>query len=342
MKIKLLNIKIKTVKSCFFLLLAASLLCNSAFAQPFNLKKEIKPIGLSLINFSPKDVKKKGRINITKVVQVKDTAYYFVKKLSIYSPIVVSVGVHDPANPVQVSLHKWNWKEASRPGKPTNEKGYWEEKFSTEGDFGIMVIAPQKPSAYYIYVWVGNEVKMKIATPFKSYSATSGSGLFTLKNILIGIALLLVIIFSWFIIKKKKKMKNLTILLFAILLTPLYSMAQLDNIFDDPETQEILRNNNAGSVPLDGNDFVVQNPRTRGERMAQEYENASNAAEHLDNFVGAINNVVGIIETGRELWDAGGVLDAGECTPDFTQPANALVPSSCSGTAGCNECYAKH
>jgi len=78
----------------------------------------------------------------------------------------------------------------------------------------------------------------------------------------------------------------------------------------------------------------------RGERMAQEYENASNAAEHLDNFVGAINNVVGIIETGRELWDAGGVLDAGECTPDFTQPANALVPSSCSGTAGCNDCYA--
>ncbi|MBK8311995.1 MAG: hypothetical protein IPL04_14895 [Chitinophagaceae bacterium] len=49
--------------------------------------------------------------------------------------------------------------------------------------------------------------------------------------------------------------------------------------------------------------------------MAQEYENASNAAEHLDNFVGAINNVVGIIETGRELWDAGGVLDAGNVLP---------------------------
>ena len=327
------------MKNCFRLLLAASLLCNSAFAQPFNLKKQIKPVELNLINFNPKDVKKKGRINITKVVQVKDTAYYFVKKLSIYSPIVVSVGVTDPANSVQVSLHKWNWKEPSRPAKQTNEKGYWEEKFSTEGDFGIMVVSSQKPSAYNIYVWVGNEVKMKIATPFKSYSPSSGSRLFTLKNILIGIALLLVIVFSWFIIKKKKKMKNLSILLFAILLTPLSSIAQLEGIFDDPETQEILRNDNAGSVPLDGNDFVVQNPRTRGERMAQEYENASNAAEHLDNFVGAINNVVGIIETGRELWNATGVLDAGECTPDFTQPANALVPSSCSGTAGCNDCY---
>ncbi|MBK8311997.1 MAG: hypothetical protein IPL04_14905 [Chitinophagaceae bacterium] len=47
------------MKNCCRLLLAASLLCNSAFAQPFNLKKEIKPIELSLINFSPKDVKKK-------------------------------------------------------------------------------------------------------------------------------------------------------------------------------------------------------------------------------------------------------------------------------------------
>ncbi|MBK8608375.1 MAG: hypothetical protein IPN82_16845 [Chitinophagaceae bacterium] len=131
------------MKNCLLLLLAISLLCNTAFAQPFNLKKEIKPTELSLIKFTPKDVKKKGRINITKVVQVKDTAYYFVKKLSIYSPIVVSVGVQDPANPVQVSLHKWNWKEVSRPGKPTNEKGYWEETFSTEGDFGIMVVAPQ-------------------------------------------------------------------------------------------------------------------------------------------------------------------------------------------------------
>jgi len=336
---KPLTLKIKNVKNCLLLLLAISLLCNTAFAQPFNLKKEIKPTELSLIKFTPKDVKKKGRINITKVVQVKDTAYYFVKKLSIYSPIVVSVGVQDPANPVQVSLHKWNWKEVSRPGKPTNEKGYWEETFSTEGDFGIMVVAPQKPSAYNIYVWVGDEVKMKIAAPFKSYSPSSGGGLFTLKNILIGIALLLIIVISWFFIKKKKKMKNLTILLIAILLTPLSSMAQLDNIFDDPETQEILRNDNAGSVPLDGNDFVVQNPRTRGERAAQEFENASNAAEHLDNVVGAINNVVDIIDTGRELWDAAGVLDAGECTPDFTQPENALVPSSCSGTAGCNDCY---
>lgn len=163
------------MKYCFLLLLAALLIGDGIFAQPFNLNKKIKPVELNLINFNPKDVKKKGKINLTQVVQVKDTAYYFVKKLSIYSPIVVSVGAADPSNPVQVSLHKWNWKNASRPAKQTNEKGYWEEKFSTESDFGIMVVSPQKPVSYNIYVWVGDEVKIDIATPFKPYTGSSSN-----------------------------------------------------------------------------------------------------------------------------------------------------------------------
>jgi hypothetical protein len=327
------------MKHYFLLLLAALLIGNAVFSQPFNLKKEIKPTELKLINFNPKDVKKKGRINVTKVGQVKDTAYYFVKKVSIYSPILVSVGAADPTKPVLVSLHKWNWKTPSRPAKQTNEKGYWEEKFSTEEDFGIMVVAPQKPTAYNIYVWVGDEVKVNVKAPFKPYTPSAGGGLFSMKNILIGIGVLLLLVVGWFIIKKKKKMKSISILLFAILLAPASSFAQLDGLFDDPATQEILRNDDAGALPLDGNDFVEQNPRSRGQRAAEEFENLSNAAEHMDNMVGAINNVVGIIESGSELWDAAAVLDAGECTPDFTQPASALIPSSCESTAGCDACY---
>jgi hypothetical protein len=336
------------IKQLLILLLA--LVINTGLsAQPFNLKKEIKPTELKLINFNPKDAKKKGRINLTQVVQVKDTAYYFVKKLSIYSPIVVSVAAADPANPVEVSLHKWNWKTESRPGKSTNDKGYWEEKFSTESDFGIMVVAPQKPVSYNIYVWVGDEVKIDMATPFKPYTGSS-SNLLSKKNIFMAIGLLLAMVAAWFFIKRKKI--NKTAVLFMLLLISSPSFAQLDGLFDGVD-------GSGGSAPLNPNDFgsgtIIQNsPGTSGSpstSMSEDLEGPdpddptsfSNrmARDHetISNISGAITNGVNIITAGGALWEAFKILDAGECTPDFTQPANALIPSSCSATSGCNDCY---
>lgn len=328
------------IKHLLFVVLAV-VFNNGLSAQPFSLKKEVKPTELKLINFNPKDAKKKGRINLTQVVQVKDTAYYFVKKLSIYSPIVVSVAAADPANPVQVSLHKWNWKNASRPGKPTNDKGYWEEKFSTESDFGIMVVSSQKPVSYNIYVWVGDEVKIDIATPFKPYTGSS-SNLLSKKNIFMAIGLLLAIVAAWFFIKRKKI--NKTAVLFILLLISSPSFAQLDGLFDGVD-------GSGGSVPLNPDDFpsgtTVQNSPNLSNELEGPDDGPSStfrgriARDHetISNVSGAITNGINIITAGGDLWEAFNILDAGECTPDFTQPANALIPSSCSGTSGCNDCY---
>lgn len=338
------------MKHYFLFLLAILLIGKSVSAQPFNLKKEIKPTELKLISFNPKDAKKKGRINLTQVVQVKDTAYYFVKKLSIYSPILVSVAAADPANPVQVSLHKWNWKTESRPGKSTNEKGYWEEKFATEGDFGIMVVASHQPASYNIYVWVGDETKVNIETAFKPYTGSS-SGLLNKKNIFMAIGILLAIAAAWFFLKRKKM--NKTAILFLMLLATSPSFAQLDGLFDGVD-------GSGGSAPLNPNDFgsgtIIQNsPGTSGSpstSMSEDLEGtdpddpASSfsgriARDHetISNISGAITNGINIITAGGDLWEAFNILDAGECTPDFTQPANALIPSSCSATSGCNDCY---
>jgi hypothetical protein len=319
-----------------------------ATAQPFNLKKEIKPVELNFVNFSPKDAKAKGRINVTKVVQVKDTAYYFCKKLSIYSPIVVSLGVQDSSKPVQVSLHKWNWKQTSRDARTTNEKGYWEEKFSTEADFGIMVVAPHKPSVYNIYVWVGDEVKLKIPTPFKPNTAPAasagggnGGGLFSVKNIIIGLVALLLIAFGYFMIKKKNKMKGTIILLLMVMLPTVFSFAQ-NTIADDIDSE--IDFPDPGGVPLNGNDFVSQNSGrpaiVQGDHGG--YMRAFAAIEQMDFWVGTFTTVANIIQTGGDVWAAANILDNGECTPDFSQPVSALVPSSCNDPfdpSGCFTCY---
>lgn len=159
------------------LLLALFILASACLnAQPLNLDTAVKPVELKLIKFNPKGQPRgKGLINITKVTQVRDTSYYFCKGLSIYSPASVVVASADKAIPLEVSLHKWNWKETSRSGQ-TNEKGVWAEKFRTENDFGIRVVAPQRPAAYTLTVWVGDEADPEIPSEFKDMDAEAGSG----------------------------------------------------------------------------------------------------------------------------------------------------------------------
>jgi hypothetical protein len=45
------------------------------------------------------------------------------------------------------------------------------------------------------------------------------------------------------------------------------------------------------------------------------------------------------LQDAAELYNAMQVLDQNECTPDFSQDASALMPSSCTGDQGCTDCY---
>ena len=155
------------MRKCYLLLLML-VISASAMAQPFNLDTSINPVEIKLRPFKPttKDsALQKGKMNIMRVTQVKDTLYYFVQGASIYSPVYVGVTSLDPANKIKVQLHKMNWQNASRSGT-TDSKGQWSEKFKTENDFGIMVIPGSKPAKYSILVWVGDEPKMELPTVF--------------------------------------------------------------------------------------------------------------------------------------------------------------------------------
>lgn len=137
-------------------------------AQPFTLDKKIKPVELRMTNYINKDKKDwNGKINITTTTQNTDTAYYFVKGISMYQPVYVTVVAENAGDKVDISLCKNNWKSPNKTGT-TDAKGNWTAKFKTEGSFGIQ-IAKHNPSVKYkIMVWVGKEVEdVGMKSPFK-------------------------------------------------------------------------------------------------------------------------------------------------------------------------------
>lgn len=180
-------------------------------AQPFTLEN-ITPTELVMVNYKKDDTLRRGMINVTTVTQVKDTAYYFIKGLSMFSPVYFGLTTPEGNGNIRVQLCKDNWKTANRSGE-TGEKRHYQEQFKTEGDFGIMVIAEQKPASYTMVTWMGKEAKeVGIESPFKEGGATAadaGSGGFLKNNYLyILIGLLVIVIAGLFYKLKKSKTQS--------------------------------------------------------------------------------------------------------------------------------------
>jgi hypothetical protein len=183
---------------------------HSLLAQPFTMNPDINPVELNLYDFKPVgNDKANGRLNVTDVTQDKDTMYYFARGFSIYSPAYAGVTLQDKSMNVEVSLFKENWLKPSQGGV-TNEKGHWDAKFKTEGDFGIRVIAKTKPCTYALVVWNGKDVEVSVPTPFTynegGAGSSSGKGGFFKKNlvyIIIGV-LAIAVIFLFLKLKKRK------------------------------------------------------------------------------------------------------------------------------------------
>lgn len=193
------------------LFLLAVLLSSSAqlIAQPFNLTESIQPVELIFTDHKKEGAEKaKGRISINTLTQEKDTMYYFVKGLSMYSPTYFGLNTSDPGADIKVNLCKENWHTFHQTGTVTG-KGIWKSQFKTEGDFGIMVIAHKRPVRYVLLVWTGDEMKIDMPSVFKSASAAAigGEGWFkkNLTWLVIGAVALLLLAFLFFKRKTSKR-----------------------------------------------------------------------------------------------------------------------------------------
>lgn len=195
--------------SIFMLFVLALLSGGQLRAQPFTLDN-ITPTELLMVDYKKDDTLRRGMINVTTVTQVKDTAYYFVKGLSMFSPVYFGLTAAEGNGNIRVQLCKDNWKMANRSGE-TGDKRHYQEQFKTEGDFGIMVIADQKPASYTMITWMGKEAKdVGIDSPFKEGGAdpVKGSGGNFLKDNYLYILIALLVAVIGFLVFKMRKNKN--------------------------------------------------------------------------------------------------------------------------------------
>jgi hypothetical protein len=195
-------------KGLCLLLLIVLLMNGPLIAQPFNLTESVQPVELNFTEFKKEgDDKAKGRISINTFSQDKDTAYYFIKGLSMYAPTYFCLNSADPTADIKVNLCKENWHTAHQTGT-VNGKALWKSQFKTEGDFGIMVIANKKPTRYVLLIWTGKEMNITMPAVFKTATAadlqTGGWFKNNMLTILLGTAAVLVILFLLFKLKKKK------------------------------------------------------------------------------------------------------------------------------------------
>lgn len=186
-----------------------------AWAQPFNMNPDIEPYEIKLKPYNPTSGQPelaKGMMGYLDIKQDQDTAYFFVRGISIFSPVFVNVSSSDPAEKVRVQLHKINWEHALKSGT-TDDKGSWNDSFKTEGDFGIMVIPQSLPTNYTLLVWAGDEVKSELPTVFKKRGDAVGDSSENSKAksegspwlyLIIGFLLAVVGLLAFKVLKKKK------------------------------------------------------------------------------------------------------------------------------------------
>lgn len=145
--------------------------CN---AQLFTLDEKIKPTELKLTDFAGSGTKEKGEIAIVNVTQRDEVLYYFVKGISILSPVVVYVESNNKADKLDVSLHKDFWTEVQKSGT-TDAAGLFSSAFKTGGGFGIRITSKNLPAKYQVLVWVGEEVIVGLPSPFKKQKGQGNS-----------------------------------------------------------------------------------------------------------------------------------------------------------------------
>lgn len=192
----------------FFLFWFLLAIQQNGLAQPFNLEERIVSKELIFEEYKKEGAEKaNGRISMNQLTQDTDTAYYFIKGLSMYSPTYFSLNSSDPAADIKVHLCKENWKTFHHQGE-VKGKSIYKNNFKTEGDFGIMVVANKKPAHYVLMVWTGAEMKIELPTVFKGsdgVAGSSGGGWFKKNMTLIIVAAAALLIISFLLVKLKKK-----------------------------------------------------------------------------------------------------------------------------------------
>ena len=145
------------MKYSIWLLLLISLAHAQSIAQPFNLTESVQPIELNFTEHKKEgEEKANGRISVNTYNQEQDTAYYFIKGLSLYSPTFFSLNSSDPGTDIKVNLCKENWHSFHQSGA-VQGKEIWSAGLKQKAISGSWLLP--KRSLPGMYCWYGQAMK---------------------------------------------------------------------------------------------------------------------------------------------------------------------------------------
>ncbi|RYY58022.1 MAG: hypothetical protein EOO09_00175 [Chitinophagaceae bacterium] len=181
-------------------------------AQPFSLDERVVPVELKMEEYTvPGKDKPDGRLAKFVTTQETDTAYYYVKGLSMYSPTYFSINGIDDDVSLHVNLCQENWRQSLRSGDVSGTK-IWNSKFKTEDGFGIMVVAKNKPARYVLLTWTGKELDVPMPSVFRQAGesgSADGLAAWSKANLLtVGIIVLALAVIIFLVIRLNKKKKS--------------------------------------------------------------------------------------------------------------------------------------
>lgn len=125
-----------------------------ANGEPLSLDPEAEPA--TLIEFKPEPGMGDfvGRVEGT----VDDTGTrFYLKGLDVMAPLVIQLLAKDPEKPIDVSLHRFLWRDIDFEGS-TNEEGDWGYTGRVYDEVGITLKA-EDPSDFYLLAWMGPSIE---------------------------------------------------------------------------------------------------------------------------------------------------------------------------------------
>ncbi|NND62937.1 MAG: hypothetical protein HKN48_07050 [Flavobacteriaceae bacterium] len=308
------------------------LLVTSAFAQPYTLDENIKPVQLEL----QEDKNMEGAQSVVANVTMEtDPQFFFVKGVNMFQFIDVYIfsNFGKPNFKAELVRNTWNDVEESE-STGSSENGIINFKLRTEGDFGFKVLPTGNKINYTIVVYASGPIQDYLGSAFKkankseleegsgasnnSGSSSSGGSSNTLLYIILGVALLVI---GFLAAKLMNKGKAGLILVFLLLGIGQISAQGVNGTFGsgslgDGSYEDWLREE-AGDLIEDG-------------------------VEALDEGLDRLGDVGEIIENDeryrrvRDLYDS--YVGLGDCINSAPPPGMPRIPSFCE-TADCGSCF---
>ena len=167
------------IKRVFRVLMATSVLTalgsNLALAQPVAMDPNAP--APTLIEFKPEDGlgefvgRAEGRVD-------SEGKRLYLTGLDVMAPLSIHVFTADPAKPLDVSLHRFLWREANQQGR-TDERGSWQFSGRIHDQVGIELAAAE-PVDYYVLAWRGpvqpTDFGANLFVPANPRGATANNG----------------------------------------------------------------------------------------------------------------------------------------------------------------------